>query len=69
MLVAVRERVSDLIKQGKSEDDVVAAHPTAQYDGTVLKGIAQYYDDGTIVRYKNGDAFVKQLYEQLKPKS
>jgi len=27
------------------------------------------YDEGTIVRYKNGDAFVKQVYEQLKPKS
>lgn len=69
MLVAVRDRVSDLIKQGKNEDEVVAAHPTAQYDATVLKGITQYYDDGTIVRYKNGDAFVKQLYEQLRPKS
>ncbi len=32
MVVAVRDRVSELIKQGKSEDDVVAAHPTASFD-------------------------------------
>jgi len=69
MLVNVSSRVSDLIKQGKSEDEVVAAHPTASYDALVLDGIAQYYDQNTIVRYRNGDAFVKQLYEQLKPKS
>jgi cyclase len=69
MVVAVRDRISELIKQGKSEDDVVAAHPTAAFDPTFLSGVAQYYDEGTIVRYKNGDAFVKQVYEQLKPKS
>lgn len=69
MLVNVRDRVSELIKQGKSEDEVVAAHPTASYDAIFLKDIAQYYDEGTIVRYKNGDAFLKQVYEQLKPSS
>jgi cyclase len=69
MLVAVRDRVADLIRQGKSEDEVIAAHPTADFDGTVLNGIAPYYDEGTIVRYKNGDGFLKQVYQQLKPKS
>jgi cyclase len=69
MLVAVRDRVTDLIRQGKSEDEVIAAHPTADFDATVLNGIAQYYDEGTIVRYKNADAFLKQVYQQLKPKS
>jgi cyclase len=68
MLVAVRDRISGLIKQGKSEDEVVAAHPTASFDAVELKDIAQFYDDGTIVRYRNGDAFVKQVYQQLKPK-
>ena len=69
MLVAVRDRVADLIRQGKSEDEVIAAHPTADFDVTVLKGIAPYYDDGTIVRYKNADVFLRQVYQQLKPKS
>ena len=69
MLVAVRDRVADLVKQGKSEDEVIASHPTAQYDGTVLDGLAPYYDPGTVVRYKNSDQFIKQLYAQLKPKS
>ena len=69
MLVAVRDRVAELIKQGKSEDDVIASRPTAQYDSTVLDGIVQYYDPGTVVRYKNSDQFIKQLYAQLKPKT
>lgn len=69
MLMNVRDRVSELIKQGKSEDEVLAAHPTASYDAIFLNGIAQYYDENTIVRYRNGDAFIKQVYEQLKPKS
>jgi glyoxylase-like metal-dependent hydrolase (beta-lactamase superfamily II) len=69
MLVAVRDRVSELIKQGKSEDEVVAAHSTASYDPILLSGIAQFYDENTIVRYRNGDAFVKQVYENLKPRS
>jgi cyclase len=69
MLMTVRDRVSEFIKQGKSEDEVVAAHPTSNYDPIFLSGIAQYYDENTIVRYRNGDAFVKQVYEQLKPKS
>ena len=68
MLENIRDRVSELIKQGKSEDEVVAAHLTASYDPAFLKDIAQFYDEGTIVRYRNGDAFIKQLYEQLKPK-
>jgi cyclase len=69
MLMTVRDRVSELIKQGKSEDDVVVAHPTASYDPIFLSGITQFYDENTIVRYRNGDAFVKQVYENLKPKS
>jgi glyoxylase-like metal-dependent hydrolase (beta-lactamase superfamily II) len=69
MLMNVRDRVSELIKQGKGEDDVLAAHPTASYDPIFLSGITQFYDENTIVRYRNGDAFVKQVYENLKPKS
>ena len=47
----------------------MAAHPTASYDPIFLSGIAQFYDENTIVRYRNGDAFIKQVYENLKPKS
>ena len=56
-------------RHGRLDRGVVAAHPTASYDPIFLKDIAQFYDEGTIVRYRNGDAFVKQVYEQLKPRS
>jgi len=69
MLVAVRDRVSDLIRQGKTEDQVIAAHPTADFDKTFLNNVAPYYDEGTIVRYRSPDAFLKQVYAQLKSKS
>jgi glyoxylase-like metal-dependent hydrolase (beta-lactamase superfamily II) len=42
MLVAIREKIAMLKKQGKSRDEVVAAKPTADYDakwgGFVIKG-------------------------------
>src|SRR5579863_8285517 len=69
MLRTVRDRVSELIKQRSEERRVVAAHPTASYDPLLLNDIAQFYDQNTFVRYRNGDAFVKQVYENLKPKS
>jgi cyclase len=69
MVAAVRDRVSGLIKQGKSEEEVIAAHPAAEYDSKYITGVAQYYDDGNRMRYGSEDAFLKQLYEQLKPKS
>jgi cyclase len=69
MIATVRDRVSELIKQGKTEEEVIAAHPTADYDARFLNDIAPYYDERTITRYKTPDAFLKQVYEQLKPKS
>jgi cyclase len=68
MLAAVGSRISALVKQGKTEDEVVAARPTANFDAVELKEIAQFYDDGNMTRYHNGDAFVKQVYELMKPK-
>jgi glyoxylase-like metal-dependent hydrolase (beta-lactamase superfamily II) len=68
MLAAVRDRISGLVKQGKNEDEVVAAHPTGSFDAVELKDIAQFYDDGNMARYRNGDAFVKQVFQQMKPK-
>lgn len=34
MLVTVRDRVAELVKQGKSLDEVAAAKPTAEFDAT-----------------------------------
>ena len=50
MLVAVREKVAMLKKQGKSRDEVVAAKPTADYD-------AKW--GGFVI---NGDFFTKLVY-------
>ena len=68
MLADVANRVAELVKQGKSEDEVIAAHPAASYDGTYLKGVAQFYDDTNMPRYRNSDAFIKQVYAQMKAK-
>jgi len=42
MLVAIREKIADLKKQGKSLDEAVAAKPTADFDakwgGFVIDG-------------------------------
>jgi cyclase len=53
MILAIRDRVADLIKQGKSQQDVIAAHPTADYDAKVPQGAM------TSVR------FIGQLYAEL----
>lgn len=55
MILAVRNRVSELIRQGKTVDQVLAAHPTSEYDA----GIPQSH------RYR--ERFVRQMYEELKP--
>lgn len=55
MILAVRNRVSQMIRDGKSESEVVAAHPTAEYDPQIPQS----------QRYM--ERFVRQLYEELKP--
>ena len=54
MLLAVRDRVSSLIKQGKSQEEVLAAKPTAEFDSKVPNS------GETIQR------FVTQVYAELK---
>jgi glyoxylase-like metal-dependent hydrolase (beta-lactamase superfamily II) len=54
MILALRDRVAALVKQGKTLEEVVAAKLTAEYDALVR-------DPGT-----TGDRFVGQLYEELK---
>jgi cyclase len=54
MILGVRDRVAQLIQQGKTPEEVVAAHPTADYDAKVptVPGTA--------------DRFVGQVYAELK---
>lgn len=71
MIMAVRDRVADLIKQGKTEQQVLAARPTADFDGKVLKEVPKYYDmgGGHGRGYLKPDSFVSQIYEQLSAKA
>jgi hypothetical protein len=54
MIVAVRDQVAALVRQGMTLEQVTAAKPTAAYD-TRVPGV------GT-----TGDRFVGQLYAELK---
>jgi hypothetical protein len=55
MMMAVRDKVAALIRQNKTQDDVVAAKPTAEFDATV-----------TGASPATADRFVGQLYQELK---
>ena len=54
MILGVRDKISKLIQQGKSMDEVAAAKPQAEYDARI-KEIAT-----------TGDRFVGQVYAELK---
>jgi hypothetical protein len=54
MIMAIRDRVARLVQQGKTQEEVVAAKPTSDYDARV-PGV------GT-----TGDRFLGQLYAELK---
>ena len=54
VLVTVRDRVAALVKQGKSEADVVAARPTKEFD-------AKWNND-----QRRADNFVRAVYFDLK---
>jgi cyclase len=54
MALVVRDRVSRLLEQGKSEDEVVAAKVTADLDSKVQEA------------GMTGDRFVRQVYAELK---
>jgi cyclase len=54
MILAIRERVAQLVAQGKTQDEVLAAHPTADYDARVPNS------------KETSDRFVTQLYAELK---
>lgn len=54
MIIAIRDRVAKLIAEGKTQEQVIAAKPTADYDSKVP-------NVGT-----TGDRFLGQLYAELK---
>jgi len=55
MLLAIRDRVAKLVQEGKSQDEVIAAKPAADYEGKIS-------EMGT-----TEDRFVGQLYAELQP--
>jgi cyclase len=54
MVVAIRDKVATMVREGKTQEQVVAAKPTADFDAKVQQ-------PGT-----TGDRFVGQLYAELK---
>jgi cyclase len=54
MILAVRDRVAQLVAQGKTQDEVLASHPTADYDARVPNS------------KETTERFVGQLYAELK---
>ena len=55
MVLAVRDRVAQLIAQGKTQEEVLAANPTSDYDARVPNS------------KETTQRFVTQLYAELKP--
>ena len=58
MMIAVRDKVAALIAQNKTQEEVVAAKPTAEFDAKV-----------TGATPATADRFVGQLYQELKRRS
>jgi cyclase len=60
MIFAVQGKVQQLIAQGKTQQDVLAAHVTAPYDATVPGGLLPA-GAGT-----SADRFITEVYQELK---
>ena len=54
-MMAVRDKVAALVRQNKTQEEVVAAKPTAEFDAKV-----------TGATPTTADRFVGQLYQELK---
>jgi len=54
MMLAVRDRIATLVAQGKTQDEVLAASPTADYDARVPNS------------KETTQRFVTQVYAELK---
>jgi glyoxylase-like metal-dependent hydrolase (beta-lactamase superfamily II) len=56
MILSVRDKVTQLIKEGRTMEQIIAAKPTAEWDMRV-----------PAVTQQNADRFVGQLYAELAP--
>jgi len=54
MILAVRDRIAPMVAQGKTQDEVLASHPTAEFDARVPNS------------KETSDRFVTQVYAELK---
>jgi cyclase len=61
MIKSVRDKVKELIAQGKTEKEVIAAKPTAPWDAKTAGGLGAAGADLT-----SADRFVSELYQELK---
>jgi glyoxylase-like metal-dependent hydrolase (beta-lactamase superfamily II) len=61
MILDVQSKVQDLIRQGKTQQEVLAAKPTASYDGKVHGAL-----DAAPGGRTSADRFVAMLYSELK---
>ena len=58
MIIALQDKVEQMVKQGKTQEEVVAAHLNADYDAKVPPAAPN--------GERNADRFVGQLYAELK---
>ena len=61
MIFDVQSKVQDLIKQGKTQQEVLAAKPTAAYDAKIPGALDTAPGGGT-----SADRFVRMLYSELR---
>ena len=62
MMLGVRDRISKMIKEGKSEADVIAARPWADFDSKVPQSDAKVGNTNQLVSQR----FATQVYAELK---
>ena len=53
MILVVRDRVAQMVKQGKTAQEIIAAKPTADYDAKIEQGP------------QTSERFINQLYAEL----
>jgi hypothetical protein len=56
MITTVRDRIQQMLSAGRTEDQVLAAHPTADFDAR--------WGHGRV----GSDSFVREIYDALRPK-
>ena len=63
MMLAVRDRISKMIKEGKSEADVIAAKPWSDFDTKIPQSDAKVGNTQVTVSQR----FATQVYAELRP--